>query len=253
MFFARVGQAGRRCVCPIGEASIALLFVPRRRVSQPCVERLRDRACPGIAKSAQVVERHAAAQDEHPFVAQRGERAPDGEVLLGVESGLERQLHGRHVRVGVRELERNEGAVIEAALGVRRRLEPRGTQELLHPRREPRVPRRRPGDLVGLRRKAVIVIKNGGPLGRHHGGYRLLPVGGDDQQSSRGPVRQRPQRTQVPGKLVDVALAEADIDERPRAAAVRKKNDRHALGASSRLRPVGRRVGTAATDDRQRR
>jgi sirohydrochlorin ferrochelatase len=47
------------------------------------------------------------------------QRPPDRQMLRRIQSALERQLHGRHVRVRIRELQRYERPVVVAAFRIR--------------------------------------------------------------------------------------------------------------------------------------
>src|SRR5690606_18800180 len=101
-----MGCAGSRCGCPIGQTTGALGRLLSDRVAQPSVERIpfstktlprSGAAC--MAKRAHVVKAHPAADDEHPFVTQGREGAPEREVRRGIETLQERQLHCRKLGV----------------------------------------------------------------------------------------------------------------------------------------------------------
>jgi hypothetical protein len=113
-------------------------------VAQPGVELLAGGVLLRIEEALHVVVGHAAADDEDAIVAQWQERAPHREVLGRVEPGLERELQGGYVGLGPGELERHEGAVVEASLGVARGREASLSQELRDTRRERGRARRRP-------------------------------------------------------------------------------------------------------------
>ena len=195
----------------------------RRRTAR---RRWRARIAP---KRAQVVEAHAAADDEDALVAQRCERAADREVLPPDRGRAQRELHRRDVRVGVGELERNERAVIVAARGVGRGREcrPRRAARARAPRG--RVARSGPGDLVRLGREAVVVVEDRRLLGRHHRRHALFPVRGDHEQrlgcgqlgSAERRAGSRPGRRRLWRR-------QAQVDERPGSAAMGDEDDRHA-------------------------
>ena len=85
---------------------------------------------------------------------------PIARCSAGSSPRLERQLHRGHVGVGVGELERHERAVVEAAPRRRRPCRSRPCRAARDARGERRLARRRPGDLIRLGRKAVIVVEH---------------------------------------------------------------------------------------------
>ena len=111
---------------------------------------------------------------------------PIARCSAGFEPLLERQLHRRHVGIGIGELERHERAVIEAALG--------SSAAVLKPA-VPSSSARAPASagspgaghvsLIRLGRKAVIVVEHR-RMGRcHHGRHGLFPMRRDDEQRAR--------------------------------------------------------------------
>ena len=88
MFLAWVSFARRGSRRPPRETTIPIRGFERRAFAQPRVERLRDGGGPRVAEGAHVVKRHPTADDEDALIAQRRERAPDGEMLLGIEPVL---------------------------------------------------------------------------------------------------------------------------------------------------------------------
>jgi hypothetical protein len=194
-----------------------------------------------LPKPAQVVEGHAAADDEHALVAQRCQGPTDRQVVRRVEAAHQAELHGRDVGVGVGQLERHEGAVVEAAGAVLAVGDAGAVEERAHPGRHRGAARRRPGELVRRRREAVVVVEHRRPLGGRHRGHALLPVGRDheDRLGARG--RDLGHAAQVGGQRgLLVGAPDAGLDERPRAAAVGHEHHRQASG---RGRGAGRAVG----------
>ena len=232
VLFARVRAAGGGSARPLGEAAVAIPRVERGGLAQPGVERLGHGARPRIAEAAHVVVAHPAADDEDALVAERRQRAADGQVLLRVEAPLERELHRRNVGVRVGQLERDERPVIEPALRVARGGVPRRAEELLCSPGELGMTGRRPGDGVRLGREAVIVGEDGRPFGARHGRHRLLPVRRDHEQRLRRGLRERAHAAEIAGEILLVGLVEPEVDERPRTAAVREERDRHATAAA---------------------
>ena len=72
----------------------------------------------GRGEAPHVVPAHAGADDQHALIAQRRERAAGGEVLGGIEVGLQRELHDGGVGVRGDQLQRHEDPVVVAALRV---------------------------------------------------------------------------------------------------------------------------------------
>ena len=95
---------------------------------------------------AQVVIAQSAADDQHAFVAQRRDRAAQGQVGLRIQPPLERQLHHGHVGFRVDHLERREGAMVKTALRVEPCGQSRRVEQCFHARRQrPGLPARRSG------------------------------------------------------------------------------------------------------------
>lgn len=69
------------------------------------------------AERAHVVERHARAHDQHPLVAERGERGADAEVERGIQRADEGQLRRGDVRLGQSHLRRDKRGVKAAKRG----------------------------------------------------------------------------------------------------------------------------------------
>lgn len=96
----RMAQPRRRRLFPGGQGGLALRRGGLDRAHQPAVELVRDRPEARVAIAAHVVKAHAAADDQHAFVAKRGERAAGIEVRLRVQVLAQRELHHRDVGVG---------------------------------------------------------------------------------------------------------------------------------------------------------
>ena len=106
---------------------------PRRTRGPSPASRSSPRA-PGREGVAQVVDDVAAAQDQHALVAQRRERAADGEVLRRREPRVDAELDHRDVGGRAQVQEHAPRAVVEAPVGVdggavaRRRAPPRASR-----------------------------------------------------------------------------------------------------------------------------
>jgi hypothetical protein len=75
---------------------------------------------------------HAAADDQHVAVAQRHQRLADGDMFGWVQAGFQRQLHHRNIGVGIDQQEGDEHAMVQAALSVLFRRDPRLRQQVAH-------------------------------------------------------------------------------------------------------------------------
>src|SRR3546814_8747637 len=82
------------------------------------VKRIGHRTETRIAIGLHVVEAHAATDDQHAIVAQRGQRATGGKMRDRVQRIQQRELCDRDVSIGQHQLERNEHAVVVAALRI---------------------------------------------------------------------------------------------------------------------------------------
>src|SRR5688572_31632380 len=80
MFLPRMGVAGGWRLRPFRQPSSAIRWRALHHAAQPFVERFRISGRAWIAERAQIVKRHAAADDEHACIAQRGECAAEREV-----------------------------------------------------------------------------------------------------------------------------------------------------------------------------
>src|SRR6188508_2785419 len=136
MFFPRVGGSRSRRARPLLQAVTALRRFLHHCVTQPAIERFGHWCRARIAERSQVVERHPAADDEDALVAQWCECAADGEVLSGIQSPLQRQLHRGHVRFRICELQRNERAVVVTTLAISLVCDTRSIEQSSHARRQ---------------------------------------------------------------------------------------------------------------------
>src|ERR1043165_8240122 len=89
-----------------------------------------------VAERAQVVKGVAAAEQEHAFLPQRREGATEREMLARVEPLFQRELQDGDVRVGIGELQRDECAMVVAALAIFSCGKAGSRQQLAHARRE---------------------------------------------------------------------------------------------------------------------
>ena len=122
----------------------------------------------------------AGADDQHALVAQLAQPAAEGQQLVGV-LGRQRHLQHRDVGLGIHDLQRHPGAVVEPTGGVL--VHPLGVR---HHRDDPLGERGRGGGLVGhpvepLGEPAEVVDQLDAGPGRGEGERRGLPVGADDQ------------------------------------------------------------------------
>ena len=90
VLFARDGRnASIGSALPVREAERrAAERATRRRCVSQAVERAGAFRVFGAEVGAQVVEAHAAADDQHAFIAQRRKRAPGGEVQRRIERSV---------------------------------------------------------------------------------------------------------------------------------------------------------------------
>ena len=188
---------------------------PARRASRPrAATRRTSRRAPTRPR---IAERRAGCGSVMPLPmmntpsSRSGASArPDREVLCGIEPALERELHRRDVGVGIGELERDERAVVEAAVGVRCASGSRAAPSSSCTRAASAgLAGRRPGDLVRRRagsrssRRASAGARPSSPWAR------LFPVRGDHEQrlaaaspasvADRAQVRRRARRARRVG------------------------------------------------------
>ena len=200
-------------------------------LAQPGVERLGDRRARADRGSARRLWKLMPLPTMNTPSSRSGASArPIARCSAGSSPRLQRQLHRRHVGVGVGELERHERAVVEAALArPRRSRSPPRPSSCAHARRQRGIAGRRPGDLVRLGREAVVVVEHRRARGGHHRRHRLFPVRRDHEQRLGRRRRQRraPSAGSRPARPAR-RVVEAHLDERPGAAAVGQEDDRHA-------------------------
>ena len=150
-----------------------------------------DRPAGGLGLDAELLEerqavgQEAGADDQHALVAQLAQAAAEGEQLVGV-LGRQRHLQDRDVGLGIHDLQRDPGAVVEPARGVL--VHPLGVR---HHRGDPL------GEVVGrrglvghpvvpLREPAEVVDQADARAGGGERQGRGLPVGADDQDRPSG-------------------------------------------------------------------
>ncbi|MNK87665.1 hypothetical protein D3C87_1076050 [compost metagenome] len=220
VLLARVRHARRRGRGPVLQALHARL---RRglhsRLVEPVAEGL-GHAVRLRAEVAQVVIAQAAADDEHVLVAQRRNRAAQCQVLGRVEPAPQRQLHHRHVGVRVHRGHRREHAVVVAALGVDLRRQAGGGDQRLHALREFGRTGRGVAHLVGVGRKAAVVVDHGRARVALHREHGRLPVRRDHEDGGRRAADLARHVGQRGGELV-VGGAHLLLHPGPGAAAVR--------------------------------
>ena len=117
MVLLAVAGAGVGCILPVDQAVGAVLGGGGHGFGKPGVESLGRDLGTG-AEEPQVVVAEAGADDEDAFVAQGGEGAAEGEVLLRAVAVTERDLEQRDRGVGIHDVGGDEGAVVVALLGV---------------------------------------------------------------------------------------------------------------------------------------
>ena len=190
------------------------------RVGGPGVEVGRPAGSGGVdaelGEERQAVGEEAGADDQHALVAQRPQPLAQLEEA-GRVGRRERHLEHRDVAGGVHDLERDPGAVVQAAAGVLvHRLAGR------HHRRDPLRERRGVGGLVRHlvvpRGEAAEVVDQRGAVGAEHH-RRRLPVRADDEDRRRA--------RQVRGPLGQLAGPERVVEQG--RGAVADVEGRHAV------------------------
>ena len=185
MLFTRVARPAFGSPRPRLQRHRTLLALRLRDLAQPAIEALGDLERRRPTEPSHVVVAHAAAEDQHTLVPQRRQRTPDRDVPHGIERAIQRQLQRRQRGVRIDQQHRHERPMVEVALRIRRGRDPRSLQQLLHARRQRRIAGGRPGQLVGVGRKAGVVEQHAGLGGALDGRHRLLPVGRDQQHGTR--------------------------------------------------------------------
>src|SRR5690606_11346825 len=99
-------QPCRRRLGPVGQRLLALLRRGFDRLHQPMIELGGNRTELRIAIATHVVEAHAAADDQHAFIAQRRQCPTGLQVHPWVQVMTQRQLHHRDVRIGEHQFQR---------------------------------------------------------------------------------------------------------------------------------------------------
>ena len=107
---------------------------------------------------AQIVEAHAAADNRDALIAQWRKRLADSDMGRGVEIALQRHHHHRDLGLGIDNQERHENAVIIAALGVLADRQAGRADQALDLGGDRRRAGRRIFQLIGMGRKAVVVV-----------------------------------------------------------------------------------------------
>src|ERR1700680_3914464 len=79
---------------------------------QPFIELVRHRTRGG-PECAEIMKAHPAADNQHTFTPQRGQRPADTDVILRIETLPQRELYDRNICIRVNQLERDEYTVIE--------------------------------------------------------------------------------------------------------------------------------------------
>ena len=253
MLLARVGEAGMRQIRPGGDARRALVGIGiRRGRGQRIVPggRRRDRLRP---THTQIVEAHARSDDQHAFVAQRGERAPGGDMDGGIEIAAQRQLRERNVGVRQRDLHRDEDAMVPAARRLLARGEARAAQQVGGGAGDIGRAGRIPAQLVSMGRKAVIVEQQGRPIADMDGEVRRLPMA-RHQQDRAWPGRQigdQPAEIilhRLPHRIALDAIGIGRVHEETGAAAMRDEQAGLAqggVGIGNGIGGHGRHIGNA--------
>ena len=131
---------------------------------------------------AHVVIGHAAADDQHALIAKRHQCAADLDVLCGIHAGQQRDLHDRHIGVRKGDFQRDEDAMIEAALAVVFPRNTRSPKQLRNARGNLGRPGSRKLDLIGVRRKAVVIVKQRRRRIVLDGDNVLFPMAGNHHQ-----------------------------------------------------------------------
>ena len=170
---------------------------------QPVVE-LARRSGAGRAEQPEVVEREAAADDEHAFVAQRGECTSDGEVLRRVVAMAQRELQDRDLCVGVHDVERCEHAVVVATRGIRAHRDAGAVEQLADACRHLGRSGRGVLDPVGEVGEAAVVVEHRGVRGALDGELGRLPVSRHHEDGLGRHAELLRDRLQRPFELVEV-------------------------------------------------
>lgn len=129
----------------------------------------------------------------------------------------------REVRLREGDLERHEGPVIEAAVGIEGRCEAMYGEQLLGAADQGDVRTRGvPAELVGFGRKVTVIVEHRRPGRRHEGRLGFFPVRGSDKDRA-GLLRQVGDEASEIGLegLPHGAGPETRFDEGPRAPSMR--------------------------------
>jgi hypothetical protein len=249
VFLARGGGARARSAFPGDEAARALVGVGQGDgLAQPGIEfhALHGKclAGHGAAHHRHVVVGVARTDDEHAFVAQRRQRLPRRKVRTRVEVGTQAELHAGDVGGGESHEKRHEHAMVIAAPRVEVARQVRRGEPARHVVGQLRRTRRRPGQIVGMRRKAVIIEQQTGRLLPLHRETLRFPVRRDDDERARPPWQRARQRSEK-GLQPRPRIGWLPVHEKTRPAPVGKKQNglagcrrRCAHESDSRLRCV---------------
>ena len=128
-----------------------------------------------------------------------GERPSDFDVARGIEPLLQGQLHDGNIGGGPHQLAGDEDAVVETTCIIPARGEPARSEQVRHLCRQRGRARRGVGKLIGVRRKAIVIVDE---LGVRRGGDAegsTLPLRGNDHDglghSGQTAIRPPSQRT----------------------------------------------------------
>ena len=130
-------------------------------------------------KRLHVVERIARTENEQVLVAQSGERTTQLDMQAGIQAGRQGNLDAGNVGLGIHDEQRHEQAVIETPFEFESTVDTGLLHQALHALGQCRVSRCRIFVLIGFRRKAVIVEKQGRRRCRGDRDFALFPVCAD--------------------------------------------------------------------------
>src|SRR5690606_17659334 len=147
---------------------------------------------------------------------------------LRIEIALQRQLDDRDIRRREHELQRDEHAMVEAALRVYPGRQTGGAEQLTGALRQCGMARRRIGQLIGMRREAVIIVDQLRMTVAGHRKAVIQPVGGH-QYDRLGPRRQGFGDTAEKGPQNIPGIRRLPVHEETRAGTMGYEEYRHAL------------------------
>ena len=224
MFGAGVAVQPARCLRPVGEGGLALVVAQAIITAagvQPVLKRQVSVAIHAAAEvGLKIVIRGAGAQYQQASIAQRRQRPAHLNMGGAVQAAQQRQLHHGNIRLGVHQLQRHEHAVVKAAAVIEVRRKPRTDQGALHITGQGGLAGCRICNVVGLLRKAAVVIDQLRAGGAGNARFAGFPVGADQQNG----LGARQLFSQVAQKLTEPGMTGV-IQQRQGAATVGNKQN----------------------------